>query len=77
MNFQFLLWALLLILILLFLDLKKLPKLDKVTKRLYYGCFILTGILYFAVFFGMKPPMPTRFFIDNVSPWVFSMIHGR
>ncbi|CAG7653444.1 hypothetical protein ACFQI7_31745 [Paenibacillus allorhizosphaerae] len=77
MNSQFLLWVLLLMLYLLFLDLKAIPKLGKSMKRMYFSLLFLTGLLYISIIFGIKPPMPTQYFINNVSTWVFSLIHAK
>ncbi|CAG7651040.1 hypothetical protein PAESOLCIP111_06232 [Paenibacillus solanacearum] len=75
MNGQFLLWVALLTLFLLFLDLKNIPEVNKRTKGMYFGLLILTGAVYFCIVAGVKLPMPTVFFIKNVSPWVFSLVH--
>ncbi len=77
MNSMFLVCFLALMAFQLFLNLKHWTRQPKATARLYTFITILTLGLFFCAAFGYRPPMPTRFFIDRVSPWIFSMIHPQ
>ncbi|MGF9912451.1 hypothetical protein ABEX47_18725 [Paenibacillus ehimensis] len=77
MNPQFLVWFLVLVAYHLFLNLKHWTRQPKATARLSTFIYILTLGLFLCVAFGYRPPMPTRFFIDRVSPWIFSIIHPQ
>ncbi|NOU94602.1 hypothetical protein GC093_15435 [Paenibacillus sp. LMG 31456] len=67
-------FAFLLLMNLLF-DLKRLRKQNKSLKGLYITVYSLTCFTFITILFGVKLPMPTHFFINQVSPWVFSIVH--
>jgi hypothetical protein len=46
--------------------------------RWLYGIFSLSAAaLFLAIIAGYDIPMPTQFFINHVSPWVFNIIHPK
>ncbi|MBP1153835.1 MULTISPECIES: hypothetical protein [unclassified Paenibacillus] len=77
MNNQFLVCFALLMLVLLFLDVKRWPHQSKDVKRTYVLLYAAVFALYISVMFGYTPPMPTQYFVETVSPWVFSIIHPQ
>ncbi|KPV57522.1 hypothetical protein QJ48_21410 [Paenibacillus sp. A3] len=77
MNSQFLVWFMVLMAYHLFLNLKHWARQPKATARLYTFITLVTLGLFLCVASGYQPPMPTRFFIERVSPWVFSIIHPQ
>lgn len=77
MNLQFLVWFVLLMLLYVFLDIKHWPHQSKAVKRTYILLTAAALGLYISVVLGYKPPMPTRYFVEKVSPWLFSMIHPQ
>ncbi|SDE30622.1 hypothetical protein SAMN02799630_05079 [Paenibacillus sp. UNCCL117] len=72
---EFLICFFLLMCLLLFLDKKHWRTMPRGIKRAYVGMYIITLALYMTVALGIDVPMPTRFFINQVSPWVFSIVH--
>lgn len=75
MNAVFLVVSGLLLLLHLILDLKRLRKQHKSIKATYITLYCLTGCLFICIALGIKLPMPTRFFLNHVSPWMFSHVH--
>ncbi|MCR8636696.1 hypothetical protein [Paenibacillus radicis (ex Xue et al. 2023)] len=59
----------------LLFDLKRLRKQHKSIKGMYITLYTLTCITFISMIIGIKIPMPTHFFIKQVSPWVFSIVH--
>ncbi|WP_426449837.1 hypothetical protein ACP26L_33030 [Paenibacillus sp. S-38] len=75
MNVQFLVWFGVLVLMHLMLNMKYWSRQTKVMRRLFVLLYAAAIGLYAALLLGIKPPMPTQYFIKTVSPAVFSMIH--
>jgi len=72
---EFLICFTLLMCLLLFMDKKHWKTMPRTIRWAYVSMYIVTFILYIAIASGIDVPMPTRFFIDKVSPWVFSIVH--
>ncbi|WP_159884714.1 hypothetical protein [Paenibacillus puerhi] len=72
---EFLICFILLAVLLIFLNMKHWNVMSRSIRRFTVFLYIVTFVLYAAVVFGYQVPMPTRFFIDKVSPWVFTIIH--
>ncbi|TDF93863.1 hypothetical protein [Paenibacillus piri] len=75
MNSLFLVAFAFLLLMNLFFDVKRLRKQYKTIKRLYIVIYTLTCGMFICVLMDIKIPMPTRYFIDHISPWVFSLVN--
>jgi hypothetical protein len=57
------------------IDIQKVKKLKRSMRWLHLFCYGATFVLFVCIALDIDVPMPTRFFIETVSPWVFSMIH--
>lgn len=76
MNTQFMIIVPVLALLLMLLSLKHWSTLKRGMRRFYIWLYAMTFSLYLSIAFGYRIPMPTRFFINKVSPWVFSLLYG-
>jgi 1-acyl-sn-glycerol-3-phosphate acyltransferase len=74
MDNIFLVVFLLLVILNLSMDIKKIRTQHKSLKWLYISVYSLTSAIFICLLLGVKVPMPTRFFIDNVSPRVMNFI---
>ncbi|MDF2964216.1 MAG: hypothetical protein K0S39_5951 [Paenibacillus sp.] len=74
MNRVFMVVFALLLLVNMLFDLKRIRKQHKSLKWLYVTVYTITSALFVCTVVGIRIPMPTRFFINHVSPWVFSFI---
>lgn len=57
------------------LDIPKVRKLKKSMRMLHLLLYGGTFVLFVCLYLDIDVPMPTRYFIQTISPWVFSMIH--
>lgn len=76
MNSQFQVWFFGLFLMMLLLDIKHLPGMRKSLKWFYATVYLVTFGIFLSTVMGYPPPMPTKYFIYRVSPWVSSIIHS-
>lgn len=74
MNPIFMISLLIIMIITLLFDLRKLRNQKKTLRIFYFAMFAVSSALYLAVLLRLPIPMPTSFFIHKVSPWVFSLI---
>jgi hypothetical protein len=75
-NTIFLFFSAFLFIVQLFLDMKRTRKQPKSIKQLYFTLYAFAGCLLLGLILGFKPLMPTRFFLNHVSPWVFTLIYS-
>jgi hypothetical protein len=76
MNLIFLTVVFFVLVLNLMLDLKKMRKQPLSLRwlcRIVYAC---SFSLLFCIMLHINIPMPTRFFVNHVSPWVSSLIHS-
>ncbi|MEK8128109.1 hypothetical protein WMW72_09360 [Paenibacillus filicis] len=76
-NNAFLICFILLAILLLFTNMKHWTKMPRSIRRFYVCMYVVTFGLYTAMLFHLPIPMPTRIFIEKVSPWVYSIIHSK
>jgi hypothetical protein len=74
MNTLFLIAYALLLLLNLFSDIKRMRKQHNSLKGLYVTLYTLSAAMYLCIVLRVEITMPTRFFINRVSPWVVSII---
>ncbi|MGF9710723.1 MULTISPECIES: hypothetical protein [Paenibacillus] len=77
MNTQFLIGFALLMLLHIFLDIKHWAQQPNDVKRLYILLYAVALGLFVSITLGYKPPMPTHYVVEKVSPWIFSIIHPQ
>ncbi len=74
MNLIFLTVVFFVLVLNLLLNLKKMRKQPlslRLLCRIVYAC---SFTLFLCIVFHINIPMPTRFFVNHVSPWVFSLL---
>jgi hypothetical protein len=54
---------------------KKLSKHLSSIRWMYYMAYSLSIILYLCIVLQINIPMPTQFFLNHVSPWVFAFLN--
>jgi hypothetical protein len=74
MNMVFYIAAFLLLVINLILNLKKMRKQPMQLRWMCRIAYFLSVGLFICMVLRIEIPMPTRFFINHVSPWLFSII---
>jgi hypothetical protein len=74
MNSIFFLAAFLLLLINLVINFKKMRKQPRPLRWMCQIAYFLSFCLFICIVFRIEIPMPTRFFINHVSPWLLSVI---
>jgi hypothetical protein len=77
LNLQFLVWFGVLVLLHLTLNMKYWVRQTKAMLWMFALLYAAAIGLYLGLLLGIKPPMPTQFFIKTVSPTVFSIIHPQ
>jgi hypothetical protein len=75
MNTIFLVIIFFLFLLNLLVNKKKLPMQPTSLKWMCRVVYAISVLLYVCILFHIDIPMPTRFFLNHVSPWVFSLIN--
>ncbi|WP_284642230.1 hypothetical protein [Paenibacillus silviterrae] len=64
-----------LLLVTALMDLQRIRTLKKSMRRMHLLVYVVTLALFACIVLDIDVPMPTGFFIDHVSPWVFQYIH--
>ncbi|MDQ1910648.1 hypothetical protein RAC89_09190 [Paenibacillus sp. GD4] len=64
-----------LLLVTVLMDIQRIKTLKRSMRRLHLLVYVATLALFACIVLDIDVPMPTGFFIDNVSPWVFKYIH--
>jgi hypothetical protein len=74
MNSLFLTVVIILLLGNLLVNLKKMRKQPLTLRWLCRIVYAVSASLIICTVFHIEIPMPTRFFLNHVSPWVFSLL---